>query len=85
MDPHRGVRSTENRYLNDGMPNLAYVVERDTGLQIDLLTGGSISISKEVFKRIQGLKKGYCKFYCQHYKILCNQKEYTVWLHIVSR
>ena len=65
MDPHRGVRSTENRYLNDGTPNPAYEVEWAAGFQTDMFTGGSLSISKEVFKRIQGLKKGYCKFYCK--------------------
>ena len=27
MDPNRGVRGTENRYLNDGTPNPAFVVE----------------------------------------------------------
>ena len=26
MDPHRGVRSMENRYLNDSTANPAYVV-----------------------------------------------------------
>ena len=27
MDPHRGIRSTEDRLLSDGTPNQAYVVE----------------------------------------------------------
>ena len=27
MDPHRGIRSTEDRLLSDGTPNSAYVVE----------------------------------------------------------
>ena len=42
-----------------------------------MLTGDSLSLSKEVFKRIQGLKMGYLKFYCKHYNILSNQKDYT--------
>ena len=48
MDPHRGVRSTANRYLNDGTPNPAYVVEWAAGFQTDMMTGGSLSITKKV-------------------------------------
>ena len=64
--------------LSDGTPNPAYVVEWAAGFQSDMMTGGSLLITKEVAKRIQALKKGYCKFYCEHFNILCNQKEYTV-------
>ena len=50
MDPNRVVRSTENKYLNDGTPNLTYVVEWAAGFQMDMLTDGLLSISKEVKK-----------------------------------
>ena len=46
-----------------------------------MLTGGSLAIDKEVTKGIQAMKKGHCKFYCENYNILCNQKEYTVAVH----
>ena len=35
MDPHRCVRSTTNRYLNDGTPNPTFVVEWAAGFQTD--------------------------------------------------
>ena len=78
MDPNRGIRMTEDRLLSDGTPNPGYVVEWAVGLQSDMKTGGSLLITKEVAKYIQGLKKDYCKFYGRHFNILSNQKEYTV-------
>ena len=65
MDPNRGVRSTNSKYLNDGTPNPAYVVEWAAGLHTDMMTGGSLSVTKEVLKQVGGLKKGYLKFYCK--------------------
>ena len=81
MDPHRSIRSTEDRLLSDDTPNPAYVVEWAAGFQSDMKTGGSLLITKEVAKSIQALKKGYCKFYAKHFNILCNQQEYTVAVH----
>ena len=78
MDPNRGIRMTEDRLLSDGTPNPGDVVEWAAGLQSDMKTGGSLLITKEVAKYIQGLKKGYCKFYAKHFNILSNQQEYTV-------
>ena len=77
MDPHRGVRGTNNRYINDGTPNPAYVVEWAAGLKTDKMTGGSLSVSKEVLKQVGGLKKGYLKFYCKYSNILASQKDFT--------
>ena len=60
---HRGVRSTNSRYINDGTPDPAYVVEWAAGLQTDMMTGGSQSLTKEVLKKVEGFKKGYLKNY----------------------
>ena len=78
MDPHRGVRGTISRYLNDGSPNPVYVVEWPAGLQTDFMTGGALSVTKEVLKQVEGLKKGYLKYYCKFSNILASQKDYTV-------
>ena len=51
MDPHRGIRSTEDRLLSDSTPKPAYVVEWAAGFQSDMMTGGSLLITKEVAKR----------------------------------
>ena len=79
MDPHRGIRSTEDRLLSDGTPNPA--LESLLVSNSDMMTGGLLLITKEVAKRIQALKKDYCKIYCKHFNILCNQQEYTVAVH----
>ena len=86
MDPHRGVRGTNSRYLNDGTPNPAYVVGWAAGLQTDMMTGVSISVTKEVLKQVGGLKKGYLKFYCKYSNILSSQKDYTtaVYQYVLS-
>ena len=61
MDSHRGVRGTISRYLNDGTPNPAYVVEWAAGLQTDFMTGGALYVTKEVLKQVDGFKNGYLK------------------------
>ena len=70
MDSHRGVRGIISRYLNDGTPNPAYMVEWAGGLQSDFMTGGALSVTKEVLKQVEGSKKGYSKYYCKFSNIL---------------
>ena len=70
MDSNRGVRGTTSRYLNDGTPNPAYLVEWVGGLQFDFSTGGALSVTKKVVKQVEGLKKGYLKYYCKFSNIL---------------
>ena len=48
MDSNRGVNGTTSRYLNDGTPNPAYVVEWAGGLQVDFITGGALSVIKRL-------------------------------------
>ena len=62
----------------DGTPNQAYVVEWIGALQVDFISGGALSVIKEVVKQVQGLRKGYLKFYCKLANLLASQREYTV-------
>ena len=78
MDSQRGVRGTISRYLNNSTPNPAYVVEWAAGLQTDFMTGGAFSVTKEVLKQVDGLKKGYLKYYCKFSNMLASQKDYTI-------
>ena len=34
--------------------------------------------ARRYLREFKGFKKGYFKFYCKHYNILSNQKNYTV-------
>ena len=54
------------------------MVEWAVGLQTDFMTGGALSVTKDVLKEVGGLKKGYLKYYCKFSNILASQKDYTV-------
>ena len=54
MEATRGLRGTNSRYLRDGTPNPAYVVEWVGSLQVDLISGGALNVKKEVVKQVQG-------------------------------
>ena len=57
----RGVRGTNSRYLRDGTPNSAYVVEWVGSLQVDLISGGALSVKKGSGKTGPGSYKGLLK------------------------
>ena len=60
----------------DGNPNPAYMVEWAGALQVDFITGGTLSVTKKVVKQVEGLKKGYLKYYCMFANILASQRDY---------
>ena len=37
-----------------------------------------MSVTKKVVKQVEGLKKGYLKYYCKFANILASQRDYTV-------
>ena len=55
MEATRGLRGTNSRYLRDGTPNPACVVEWVGSLQVDLISGGALIVKNEVVKLIQNL------------------------------
>ena len=78
MEATREVRGTNSRYLRDGTPNPAYVVEWVGALHVDFILCGALSVKKEVVKQVEGLRNRYLKFYCKFAKILASQTDYTV-------
>ena len=42
---------------------------------------GTLSVTKKVVKQVEGLKKGYLKYYCKFANILASQRDYTVTLY----
>ena len=75
MEPKRGIRGSDSRSLRDGTPNPAYVVEWVAALQVDLMSGGILSVKKEDLKKVQSLKKSYLKFYCTFANLLASQRD----------
>ena len=64
--------------MRDGPPSPAYVVEWVGSLQVDLISGGTLNVNKEVLEKVQGLKKSYLKFYCTFANLLAPQRDYTI-------
>ena len=72
------VRGTNSRYLRDGTPNPAYVVDWVGSVQVDIISGGALNVKKDVLKQVQGLRKSYLKYYCKFANLLASQRHYTV-------
>ena len=65
IEPKRGIRGSDFGSFRDGTPNPAYVVEWVSAFQVDLMSGGILSVIKEDFKKVHSLKNPTSRFNAQ--------------------
>ena len=78
LDEGRGIRATASMSLKDGTPSPPYVVEWVSALQSDLLIVGTVKLDDKVRQRVDVMKKGFLRHFCNKANSLADQREFNV-------